>query len=106
MVPLSCDLECLSSSEHLNQVYTGLALLRQRRLINLTARKGAAFKGGTTGAPKLLVQVNRSLRLAYDTEDDSRLDAKILDSCDFYFKRSYDEEFCKQHPQASKIHPL
>ncbi len=94
---LSCELCCLSSTEHLEQLYTGFGLLARKGLIALRVRRAAGYSSRPYSAPILHVDLReqsvpgRKMRLTFDLEDHASLPpAARLDGTNVLFKRSYD----------------
>jgi hypothetical protein len=94
---ISCRLLYQSSSPHLQQLYTGFQLLHRGGFIRLSqeARKtpcryeNDAPHLRDAGHAHLDALLDRRLRLHFDTHDAREIAVGELDSCDFYFKRSY-----------------
>lgn len=103
-------------SEHLQQLYTGLWMLHQAGVIELTQRTrkenvryaagGAHLKDA--GHAHMDVEINNELRLHFDTHDSMEIARGELESCDIYLKRSYLPAYVDQLPatQARKVLPL
>lgn len=102
MKPINCTLFCSSNAIHLSHLYTGFGLLETRGLITVKFLKNKEYK--SNGKQLLVVSVNDSYHLAYDTADHDRVYQDELSKCDLYFKRSYDKN---SHENLSKkILPL
>ncbi len=97
MGTIACRLISHSPGIHIRQVYTGLSMLHRSGQIELTQDVVA---GPTTRpeAPQHLrdaiaahakVVVNNTVRVHYDMHDAQEIDARDLDECDVYFKRSF-----------------
>lgn len=104
-----------SPGTHIQQVYTGLAMLRREGRIDLTQ----AFVDGCTDrteAPQHLRDaavtharaiLNDSVRVHYDMHDAQEIDRRDLDACDVYFKRSYSKAYAETLAQdAGKVVPF
>jgi hypothetical protein len=111
-----CRLLYRSASPHLQQLYTGFCLLRRTGFIRLSQERRRTPIDYRNDAPHLKsadhahldVLVGDSLRLHFDTHDSQELALGELDSCDFYFKRSYLPAAVNSLPpsQRSKVWPL
>ncbi len=94
---VECEVFETSDSSHLSQVYTGLAMLAQRRQIRLRIRKAPRSRDDPTAAPhlrdawraRLEVVVARRVRVCFDVHDSWEVDTALLRRVNYYFKRSY-----------------
>jgi len=115
MTGIACTLVCHSLGRHVQQVHTGFHELHARGLIDLTQRP-VRCPAIDPAAPQhlrdarlthLTVVLNGTLRLLYDLHDAMEIDARELERCDFYFKRSYSRAAVEPlGPQRDKVHPL
>jgi hypothetical protein len=113
---ISCRLLYQSGSAHLQQLYTGFQLLHRLGFIQLSqeARKtpcryeSDAPHLRDAGHAHLDALVDGKLRLHFDTHDAREIAAGELDTCDFYFKRSYLSSEVDALPasQREKVLPL
>jgi len=109
---LNCQLIVSENSNHLQQIYFGFQLLQNSGLINLKQtidRSAAHFEtnrtlpfGAQSGGLKLIL--NNSIHIYYDMADAQTIEDEKLTWCDFYFKRSFNNDI---HASiTSKILPL
>lgn len=95
MTRLKCRMIISSSSEHLSQLYTGYTLLSKLGIIDLEQEyygKNTLCKTELRSAIEpthLLVILNDSLRIWYDTHDSGNINMIAAEASDYYFKRSY-----------------
>jgi len=112
MERISCELIVWSDNGWIQQILTGLALLHRREFIDLSqtivSPGSQCSRQLSTHPGHLQLIVDGSINLIYDMSDHAEISATALDSCDFYFKRS----FCRltvekaDHHHQSKIFPL
>src|SRR6478752_6643278 len=114
--PIQCRLFYQAASPHLQQLYTGFFMLRERGLIRLSQERrqtkteyvgrGSHLRGGSHA--HLDAVVDGSVRIHFDTHDIREVATAELDHCDFYFKRSYSTAVNAELPpnQRRKILPL
>jgi hypothetical protein len=94
---ISCRLLYRSASPHIQQLYTGFCLLHRSGFVRLSQEMRRAPINYRNDAPHLKdaghahldALLAGKLRLHFDTHDSQELALGELDSCDFYFKRSY-----------------
>ncbi|RPI57486.1 MAG: hypothetical protein EHM55_01605 [Acidobacteria bacterium] len=110
---LSCELQCLSSTEHLEQLYTGFGLLARKRLISLRVRRAAEYSSRPYSTPLLHADVRGEsvpgggLRLTFDLEDHGSLPpAARVEGTDFLFKRTYDPSVVSAGRTSYRTLPL
>lgn len=115
MPTITCELLSHSNPTHLQQIYTGFAMLhrsgrvrvRQRIVRDVEPRMGPQH---LLDAPdcRLSVVVNDRVRLEYDVHDSWEIDERLLANANFYFKRSYaPERFATLDSDArAKLRPL
>jgi hypothetical protein len=92
-----CRLVMWSRAAHLSQLLTGFAMLARRGAIRLTQelqdidyeRPEAPSHLRHARREHLLVIVNHSLRVYFDTHDGNEIDPDAIRDCDMYFKRSF-----------------
>lgn len=93
---MDVTLYCGSDLPHIQQIYTGFAMLAKQGAIRLRSeiceRRVAAKVNGKT--------------LVYDTTDGFGIDERDLGTCDFYFKRSYYPAYLKDADPTGKVVPL
>lgn len=114
--PIKCQLLYRSNSEHLQQLFTGFLLLRESGFIHLSQRFRHVPVEYADDAPHLKnaghahldVLLDGHLRLHFDTHDAQEIATGELDSCDFYFKRSFAPDVVAALPpnQRERIFPL
>jgi hypothetical protein len=115
---ITCKLICYNDSIHLAQIFTGFFLLHRKGRIVLSQECATIGDHGQelgSDVPALqfthstyrglLVILNGTIRLYYDTSDGSHLEHDIAKKVDYYFKRSYLSERVPQS-LADKIFPL
>jgi hypothetical protein len=113
---ISCRLLYHSTSPHLQQLYTGFALLHRSGFIRLTQqprRTPIRYENEAThltdaGHAHLDAVLDPGVRLHFDTHDSKEIARGELDDCDFYFKRSYLQAEVAALPpgQRPKVLPL
>ena len=112
--PIHCELLAHSDSPHLQQLYTGMRDLYQKRVIRLKQRLCAPPPLDPDRLPHLKdsqdayarVRLNGRLLLFYDVHDSFEIDMAALRECDFYFKRSFLPSLVARLAESSKILPL
>ena len=99
-------LNCKSNSAHLQQLYTGLNLLHQSGKIRLSQRvEQCEFDN----SEKYILEADvEGRKIIFDAKDADGIHYELLNTCDYYFKRSYDPDIIlRQYPAHSeKIKPL
>jgi hypothetical protein len=113
---ISCRLLYRSASPHLQQLYTGLRLLQRGGFLRLSQQRARAPIRYLSDAPHLRdaghahldALVEGKLRLHFDTHDAQEIAVGELESCDFYFKRSYLQAVVDSLPasERGKVLPL
>jgi hypothetical protein len=111
---LECELFAYSDSEHVQQIYTGFALLHRRGVLNLRQTIPEDCLRNKTDAGRwldhrfsnVMVIVNRRTSACYDMHDRNWIDERILAEVDFYFKRSFDPQYVAQLHERHKVIPL
>lgn len=111
---IKCELIVNSDVEHLRQIYTGFSLLHRQGFLKLKqtitneslqnkrdANRWVDYKFFNTKAI-----LDGKISVCYDTHDWNWIDEEILRGVDFYFKRSYDENFVSQLKEQEKVFPL
>lgn len=108
MFPLDCKLLCSSAGEHINQIYTGFAELRKRRLVRVSATRLPGYRGRFYGDPAWLrIRLNDLCDIIYDVSDSYFIPETLdLTGVDFYFKRSYWPEYLATLHHKVKVYPL
>ncbi|MBO1512353.1 glycosyltransferase family 1 protein [Metabacillus bambusae] len=117
MSRISCYIKVGEVSLHLYQVIAGFILLERQGIIKLNIEIMKNTVQVQTPNNMVEVIINNDIRIIYDlndgydnllNEDENYLDFmnKLLDRCDFYFKRSYStkQNINLKHP--NKIYPL
>ena len=97
MKKIKCQLEVISNSNHVQQIYCGLELLAQENQIILKQKfdeSSPVYQKNCqqaysihSGGVKL--RVNDSIKLYYDINDGEKIDLEGLHWCNYYFKRSF-----------------
>lgn len=113
-MPIKCELIVNSDVEHLQQIYTGFSLLHQKGFLELKQTIPAEFLQNKRDANRWInykfintkAILNDKIVVYYDAHDWNWIDEEILREADFYFKRSYDENFVSQLNQKEKVFPL
>jgi hypothetical protein len=114
--PIECQLLYRSTSEHLQQLYTGFLLLHESGFIRLSQRLRHAPVEYANAPPHLKdaghahldVVLEGNVRLHFDTHDAEEIATDELETCDFYFKRSYAPDVVAALPpnQRKRVFPL
>jgi hypothetical protein len=105
MNKLDCHIIARSDNDHLQQIYTGFALLHHQGIINL--QQTVEHKPlGKFEESHLRVILNKNLTLYYDMHDCGEILPPYLEDVDFYFKRSFSAEKVSQFPEKDKIFPF
>jgi hypothetical protein len=111
---INCELIVSSDVGHLRQIYTGFSLLHRRNFLKLKQTIPTEFLRKKND-PKRWTDykffnttaiINDKIRVCYDLHDWNWIDEEILREADFYFKRSYDENFVSQLKEREKVFPL
>ena len=115
MGTIACRLISHSPGIHIRQVYTGLSMLHRSGQIEL-AQDVVAAPTTRPEAPQHLrdaiaahakVVVNDTVRVHYDLHDAQEIDARDLDDCDIYFKRSFSAVYVQGLERgADKVRPF
>lgn len=111
---LHCHLNVTSNLDHLHQVFTGFSLLAGRKIITLSQAVSSASAKTQSDVPhlryahlyRLEVILNQGTRLVYDVHDSFEIDDQALSKADYYFKRSYDPFYVREHPEGHKVFSL
>lgn len=111
---LKCELIVNSDVEHLQQIYVGFSLLHQKGFLELSQTIPDEFRQNKNDSRRWVdykffnakVIVNGKVSIYYDTHDWNKIDEKILGETDFYFKRSYDENYVSTLEEKQKVFPL
>lgn len=110
----SCELITCSDVEHLQQIYTGFSILHRKGFLELKQTIPTEFLQNKNDANRWVdykffnatVIINEKVKICYDTHDWNWIDEEILREVDFYFKRSYDEDYLSQFKEKNKVFPL
>lgn len=111
---LECELIINSDAEHLQQIYAGFAMLHRKGFLNLKQTISDEFlpknsEPNIRGDYKLFntkVILDDKIAVCYDTHDWNWIDEEILRDVDFYFKRSFDDDYLLSVEEKSKVFPL
>ena len=114
MKKINCEIISFSNSAHLQQLYAGFQLLKAKNIITIKQKtthedifeKNKPFHLQYSKLYHLKVILNSKLKLYYDVHDSFEIDDKILDSVDYYFKRSFYKKYIEQKKEKQKIFPL
>ncbi|MEP7297030.1 MAG: hypothetical protein ABI702_12645 [Burkholderiales bacterium] len=115
MEKIRCRLISHSPGTHIQQVYTGLSMLHRSGLIHLTQQLlGGDFMRAEApqhlrdaAATHARVVLNDAVTVHYDMHDAQDIDLRDLDTCDYYFKRSFSPGYIGTLPHgAEKILPF
>jgi hypothetical protein len=101
MPQTECRLTWYSSGGHLQQLFTGFAVLESRGLVRVSQRFSTQPLSEPHAPPHLRdvggahlgVLVNRDIDVHYDCHDAVEVNRQRLEQCDFYFKRSYSQDY-------------
>jgi len=112
MQKIRCEVDYLPSS-HLTQVYCGLEILRDRHIIDLVYNPPPEKY---SNKPILNIKVNGTYNVFYDLLDGFNwIEGTRVENlqhfrdnyrCDYYFKRSYNEELLNYAPDNCQVFPL
>lgn len=110
MARIACRLIYHSAGTHIQQVYTGLSMLHRSGVIDLTQERGAAQTIRVraeqhlrdAGGAHARVVLNDRVTVHYDMHDAQEVDARDLDDCDFYVKRSFSRSYVSGLPRGSE----
>jgi hypothetical protein len=113
---IACRLLYQSTSPHLQQLYTGFLALHESGFVRLSQEFRRTPCRYASDAPHLRdaghahldALLNGNIRLHFDTHDAMEIALGELDSCDFYFKRSYSPSVVGTLPaeHRGKVLPL
>lgn len=111
---LNCELIISSETEHLRQIYTGFSMLHRQNFLRLRQTIANEHLQNKQTADRWVdykffnakVIINDKITVIYDAHDWNWIDEEILSEADFYFKRSYDEEFVSKLKEGAKVFPL
>ena len=111
---IKCDLIVNSDVEHLQQIYTGFSLLHRKNFLELKQNFPNEFLQNKSDPNRWVnykfyntkAILNDKIKIVYDAHDWNWIDEEILSDADFYFKRSYDENFVLQLKESKKVFPL
>lgn len=111
---LDCELIVNSDVEHLRQIYTGFSMLHAQGFLRLKQTIPEEYLQDKTNGDRWTnykffntkAVLNGKISIVYDTHDWNWIDEEILGEADFYFKRSYDEQFVSQLKDGNKVFPL
>jgi len=107
MNKLHCQVILESNAEHCHQIYTGLADLAYDGFLELDVKVSEKFTSNNFGKPIVFCTLNRSQNIVFDLSDSRKLiDEEALKAVDFYFKRSYDEDYTDRMKNGQKIRAL
>lgn len=110
---LACELIACGDGDHVQQIYTGFALLHRRGVLTLRQTiPGDCLLNKTDPGrwvdyrfSNVTVTVN-GRSVCYDMHDRNWIDQEKLASVDFYFKRSFDPPYVTRLPEGRKVFPL
>jgi len=103
---INCELICTSNSGHLQILYTGFQLLKRQKKINLAYKVVKSEDGKPANAAQLTVKLDASILIRFDTNDFGLIVRDEVDEVDYYFKRSFSEEFIGEELAYKKVFPL
>src|SRR6516162_3816972 len=111
---IRCELICQADSIHLQQLYTGFAILDRSGVVrvNQTVRKENMYDANKptflrqARKKHLRVVLDNQRVLYYDEHDSFEIDPEVLQEVDFYFKRSYADAEVKKLRENFKVFPL
>ncbi len=111
---LKCEIIANSDVEHLQQIYTGYSLLHQKGFLTLKQTIPTEFLQNKSEVNRWVdykffntkVIVNEKIVVCYDLHDWNWIDEEILRESDFYFKRSYNEEYVSSLAEKDKVFRL
>jgi hypothetical protein len=111
---IRCKLICQTDSIHLQQLYTGFAILHRTGVVrvNQTVRRENIYDKNKpiflrdARMTHLKVVLDNRRVLYYDEHDSFEIDPEVLREVDFYFKRSYADAEVTQLCENFKVFPL
>lgn len=111
---IKCELIVNSDVEHLRQIYAGFSFLHRQGFLELKQTIANESLQNKRDANRWVnykffnakAILNGKTSVCYDTHDWNWIDEEILRGVDFYFKRSYDENFVSQLKEREKVFPL
>ena len=111
---LKCELIVESDVEHLQQIYAGFSILHRKGSLELKQTISEEFLPKNSKSNDWVdynffntkVILNDKIKVCYDTHDWNWIDEEILSGVDFYFKRSFDEDYLSNVAEKSKVFPL
>lgn len=113
---IHCEIEVFTESAHLNQLFTGFSILNRIGFLKLKQtfplylrdqvdqREPQRFDFDHEAILK--VRINNQIDVIYDVHDNGNIDENLLESCHYYFKRSYSLQHIDGLKYKSKIFPL
>jgi hypothetical protein len=108
---MHCEIFCHSASHHLQQLFTGLFILKQKGFLDYSQTLLSPEEiEGRFGIGKLkretaILVLNGTLRLFYDIHDGPEINADAVEHAECYFKRSLDPQALGHCPDPGKVHP-
>ena len=105
---LECQLTIRSNLVHLQQLYTGLSILRRQKRITLgfgAADPLASVPQSTTLHPSVISLYVNGKVVVFDVADAAGLNPEMLSAADLYFKRSYDAAVVETSGALAKVRP-
>ncbi|MDP5030750.1 MAG: hypothetical protein NWQ54_15550 [Paraglaciecola sp.] len=103
-----CCIDVDSNSLHLQQFYLGLVELVKQDKITLNYRFTSSCKNVNvpSSVQKSIAKLNvNDCVVVFDMADSALIQQEYLDSCDFYFKRSFSIKHISQYRGAEKVKP-
>ncbi|NQX60387.1 glycosyltransferase family 1 protein [Paenibacillus qinlingensis] len=91
---------------HISQIITGFMMLHDQKIIDLQINETAEFPFVSI----VEVVINNEIRVLYDMADGYTFHLEHVEDyaerADFYFKRSYNQNYHQQYAFASRMYPL
>lgn len=110
MTKLHCKLNIFSRSMHISQIITGFLMLQKAGIIDLEINFSPKDVSAYPFADMAEAIINHKIKIAYDMLDGYNFEKlkveEYLNKIDFYFKRSFNQDYHKDFINASKILPL
>jgi hypothetical protein len=108
---MHCEVFCHSASPHLQQLFTGLFLLKQKGFLSYSQTLlkpeeiERRFGIGRLKRETAILVLDDGLRLFYDIHDGPGINPEAVENVECYFKRSLDPQTAGQCPDPGKVHP-
>jgi hypothetical protein len=108
---MHCEIVCHSASPHIQQLFTGLSLLKKKGVVDYvqTISKVTSIKTkyqiDRLKRESVILTLNSAFRIFYDVHDSDVINESALRNTDLYFKRSYDAAVVQACSKPHKVYP-